>query len=438
MSPPSKVELNSPIVAVMSFVALRAVLLIALPLEAWFQYGDFQHYYNIASWSVSGHCPISPSACWPLIDYWYEFPPIFPYLSIALLKLGSGGELLPFHSYAYRLAFFLLAIDVANLWLFWRIAGRLQPPPIAQQLLWVYALSPAPIVLSGWTFDGLTTFWMSLALWALLEKRDGVSALALGLGAMTKLVPVLLLPVVWRTRSLKRSAAITAGVAAVCLITLAPFLWRAPSVAVASLAAQASKSSYATVWAMLDGNLQTPDGQPITGNFGPNLDHFELSRATTPIHNPSRLPGWLPIILFGAVYLWVWGRRWKSGLLSEREAVTLFGFTWAIFVLWSKGWSPQWQQMLLPLILLTFPNLRGVLLALVLAFVSFLEWPVLLSRGMVWGYWITIPLRTLVFAIWALELASRLLKSQALLKPGSDGGSSASIPNAIKNTNKPM
>ena len=413
-TPPAAFEngLFSPILIFTLFISLRLVLLIALPTEAWFQYGDFQHYYNIASWSVSGHCPASPMACWPLVDYWYEFPPVFPYLSIAILKLAGGGGLPPFHVYAYSLAFLMLAVDVANLWLFWRIASRLFAPATTQQLLWVYALLPASIILSTWTFDGLTTFWMLSALWALLEKRDNIGIAALGLGVMTKLVPLLLLPVVWRIRSLGRSVAVTIGVAAVSCILLSPFLWRAPAVAIASLAAQVSKSSYATVWAILDDNLQTPDGQPITGNFGPPLDHFDLARATTPLHNPSRIPAWLPILVFGGLYLWVWSGHWKSEVLDDQQSVGLFGFTWAIFLLWSKGWSPQWQQMIVPLILLTFPNLRGVLLTLLLAFTSFFEWPVSLSRGAAWGYWITIPVRTLLFAVWAGELAMKLRQGQ--------------------------
>ena len=142
---------------------------------------------------------------------------------------------------------------------------------------------------------------------------------------------------------------------------------------------------------------------PVTGNFGSYQDYFDPARATVPVHHPAVVPGWLTLIGFGVIYLWVWQKQ-STDSLTDRGAVALFAFTWAIFVLWSKGWSPQWQQMLVPLILLTIPDRQGALLALLLAALSFLEWPVLLARGWAWGYWLTIPLRTLLFAGWAIAL----------------------------------
>jgi len=394
------------------WLGLRVALLMALPANALFEYGDFQHYYNLASWSLPGHCPAHVGGCWPLLDYWYEFPPVFPYLSLALFQLIGGGALPPFHAYAYGLALVMLLADFGSFWLVGRIAERLYSPAIAEAALWAYALMPAPLLLSGWTFDSLTTFWLLLAFWALLTKRDGWVAVAIGLGALTKIIPLLLLPVIWKVRPVRQSLLIGLGVVGVIGVGLAPFAWRAPQVLGASLAAQVSKSSYATVWAIFDGNLATAEGQPITGNFGPDEEHFELARATLPVHQPSRFPSWLIVIVFGALY----GAVWWPTTISDNDpyqTLALFGFTWAIFLLWSKGWSPQWQQMLVPLILLLHPGRPGVLLALALALICFLEWPVLLSRGLVWGYWISIPLRTILFAGWAFYL-TRILKSNTL------------------------
>ncbi len=393
------------------FLALRLTLLAALPAGALFQYGDFQHYYDLAAWSLPGHCPISANACWPLLNYWYEFPPLFPYLSIALMHLAGGGSLPPFHIYAYGLVLVMLAADLGTFVLLRGIARRLHAPEVVDQLMWVYALMPAPLILSPWTFDSLTTFWMMLALWALLEKRDGLSAAAIGLGALTKLVPALLAPVIWRARAPRRAIGIALGAGVTVLAVMVPFYVRAPAVVAASVVAQASKSSYATVWAMLDDNLLTPDGQPITGNFGPNPDHFELARARQPLHHSSRVPGWLTLMAAAVVYGGVWWRQVRPGSWDERRTVVLFGFTWMIFVLWSKGWSPQWQQMLVPLILLIQPDRRGMLIALALAAVSFLEWPVLLSRGLVWVFWVTIPLRTALFVLVAVKWAGALRPS---------------------------
>jgi hypothetical protein len=261
---------------------------------------------------------------------------------------------------------------------------------------------------------------MMLALWALIEQRAPLTSAAIGLGALTKILPVLLLPTAWRAVPPRRAAWVTAGAAGLFVAGLLPFALRAPAVVVASLEAQVSKSSYGTVWALLDGNLATQSGEPITGNFGPLIEHFDLARATVQLHNPARVPGWVSLGLAGAVYGAVWAgalRRRPPASWTPRATLLLVAFTWAIFVLWSKGWSPQWQQMLVPLILLVYPDARGVLLALLLGAVSFLEWPVLLSRGLAWGYWITVPLRTALVAGWAVALARELLAPPVAVSP---------------------
>ena len=81
-----------------------------------------------------------------------------------------------------------------------------------------------------------------------------------------------------------------------------------------------------------------------------------------------------------------------------------------LFFLWSRGWSPQWLGMLVPLVLLSFPLERAVLYLVVLAFVNIAEWPVLLGRGMGEWLWVTIPLRTGLFLLLAVELWRKMRK----------------------------
>lgn len=401
--------------SVFLFLGLRLALMVALPADALFRYGDFQHYYDMAAWSMPGHCPTGPGACWPLVDYWYEFPPLFGLLAAGLMRLW-GGALPPFHAFAYALAAILVAADFGNLLLLRSVARRLYPAATADWIVLVYAGLPAPLILTWWTFDGLTTFWMMLGLWALLEQRDGWGALAIGLGVLTKLLPALLLPAVWRARPPRRAALVTAGALVVVALGVAPFLARAPAMALASLRSQFAKSSYGTVWAVLDGNLQAADGQPVTGNFGPLSDRFDPANATRPQHNAAVVPGWLTLAAAALLFGWAWQATWRGRApWDARQTVRLAGLTWAVFLLWSRGWSPQWQQMLVPFILLTLPNRQGVLLALALAAVSFLEWPVLLSRGLAWGYNLTIPLRAGLVLAWGAYLVRALLPAPASL-----------------------
>ena len=87
----------------------------------------------------------------------------------------------------------------------------------------------------------------------------------------------------------------------ISLIIFGPFALRSPTFTLASLQAQGGKSSYQTVWAIIDGNT-------TTGNFGPLADHFDPAKAATPINNPARIPTWLTLIPFGLLGLFIFTR----------------------------------------------------------------------------------------------------------------------------------
>ncbi len=78
--------------------------------------------------------------------------------------------------------------------------------------------------------------------------------------------------------------------------------------------------------------------------------------------------------------------------------------------MWSKGWSPQWQLFLIPLLLLSLPLQRATMFVLVLGFVNLLEWPVILSRGLTGLSPLTVVIRTLILILLAWELYQQMRK----------------------------
>jgi hypothetical protein len=82
--------------------------------------------------------------------------------------------------------------------------------------------------------------------------------------------------------------------------------------------------------------------------------------------------------------------------------------TLVIFLLWSKGWSPQWQVFLFPLVLLALPYRQALLFVLTLSAVNLAEWPVLLSRGMNEWLYLTVSLRTGLLLLLAVSLWRRM------------------------------
>jgi hypothetical protein len=212
-------------------------------------------------------------------------------------------------------------------------------------------------------------------------------------------VPLLAFPAVVRARPWRRWLVYGLVVVAVIGAVVVSLLLVGGRVALASFRSPAGWSSWQTVWALLDGNLRT-------GLLVAPADHFDLSVATIPVGNPARVPEWIRLVVFGLIYTGVfWQARLRE---SPRRLVAFVCVTLVLFFLWSKGWSPQWQTLLFPLLLLVLPLRRSVLFILVLSFVNLAEWPVLLSRGLNQWLYLTVVLRTALFVLLLAELARRL------------------------------
>lgn len=392
------------------FVAFRLMMLATFLPDDLTRFGDYPYYYALARLSDDGHLPF--------IHYWSEHLPVFPLVSIAvysLSRLVSGGS---YEAYVYLFGATMVAFDTGSLWLFLRLAERIWGEKRALRLGWTYSLLFVPLIFCWWTFEGMTAFFILLALYLLLEGREGGSAVAVGLGALIKLVPVLLLPVVMRTHPWRRwlryclvAAVAVVAVASLLLALGGPF-------ALASFRSVAARSSYETVWALLDGNLET-------GILVPIVDHFDVEAAVRPMGNPARVPEWLKTGLFGLACLWLF---WKAPSRSApRQTVAFFSLFLVVFFLWSKGWSPQWQVFLFPLVLLALPYRRATLIVLVLSAVNLAEWPVLLGHGLNQWLWATVIMRTGLLVLLAAELW-RVVRGWHEAGVGADGALGAEPP----------
>ncbi|MCC7208008.1 MAG: hypothetical protein IT323_11925 [Anaerolineae bacterium] len=321
------------------------------------EYGDFLYHFGVADTSRIGLLPYR--------DFWYEYPPLIPLLSGAVYGLSRGD----FAAYASLLALILTGFDVGNLALVRHIGARLRGPAAGDVAAWLYGLMAAPLVLAFWNFEALVAFWALLSLAFMLDGRDKAAGVAIGLGALSKLVPLVLLGVVWRFKT-PRAALQTSAVALILTAAgLAGVVAFGPRYALPSLSAQWNKASFQTVWALIDGNT-------ITGAFGP--DRRDPRAAAEMRGNPPAVPPLLRTVAFAGLGIATFAltrRRDEAGM------VRFAALTIVIVYLWSAGWSTQWQALLVPLLLLTLPVRTGALAALALAVVSVAEYPLLYARA---------------------------------------------------------
>jgi hypothetical protein len=357
--------------------------------------GDFRYFYALARLSDAGK--------WPYRDYWYEHPPVSSVLFWGVYRLSGGAE---YRVWAFVVGLILLGVDVGNLLLLRDVGRRLHGEQTAVALCWFYALLAAPIIFPWWDFEPLVVFTIMLALAWLLRGRQDRSAVITALGILTKYVPVLILPVVWRfydRRAAFRYTAITLIVSGGVFGMMIAWGGR---MALSSLLAQFHKSSYQTVWALVDDNWRT-------GRFSTIEARYDPDTALVPQGNPARIPAGIRLIPFAAVGAFIFSRKLRQ---DDRGIVAFFTVTVLLFFLWAQGWSPQWVLILIPLILLNFPDRSGVLVCLLISLASFIEYPVLFMRaadGVISGnlvpaYVLLIVIRTASLAALVVVLYWRL------------------------------
>jgi hypothetical protein len=315
-----------------------------------------------------------------------------------------------------------LLFEAGNLILIYAIARRLGDQRRALRTAWFYAILFTPVyTLTGW-FESYPIFFFLLSLYLLLRGRFLWSAVATGVGFMIKLIPVILLPIGARILNDKYPIPNTKGHGArrkwcitvrfrslsldICHLILyfgtfaltvvaigLPLYLLSPRLVWGPLVISDVREPWETVWALLE------------GKFGYGIIPLDMRNlAWDPASGPGSSLPWLWIALaFGLVYLFAYTRPfdWKS----PRNVVAFTGFTVILFLLYSKGYSPQWLGWALVFVALLLPNLRGAFYAIVLGALNLVEANVFFTivPDEHWLLVATVGLRTLIFLLLAVE-----------------------------------
>ena len=361
------------------FLMFRLILFASLSYELIPGYGDYWNFFQQAGLGF------------PFLDFWTEFPPVFPIISRAVYSLAGGRE----HTYGYILAIFFTFLQAACIWLLLNIIRIVRPQEDPEKRGWLYFLFTAGLFYTWGYFDTLAVFFMLLGIYYILLNKDTWTMVVIALGTLTKWFPVLLLVSIWKIRKPKKAIGITLGTLVVVATAWIGLFAASGDYTKASIMSQLNKGSWETVWALIDGNL-------TTGNFNPEINRTIASSASIFTGNPPVIPTWLSLLVIGGIGFLVF---WKSSLDSTLKLVGFGGFTLVMFFLWSPGYSPQWVLYLLPFVMLCFTMNRSRLMSLVLILVNLLEWPILLSRGKFQFLEEIILLRTALFILLALLFA---------------------------------
>ena len=133
----------------------------------------------------------------PFIDYWLEYPPVFVWIAYAIYHANAtifgphaGGAFV----FSTSVSVFLAFIDMLNVLLIYAIAKRISGHAFGLRAGVAYAMLFFPAVVMAGYFDTFVLFTILLSLWGMMAGHVAVAGFATGLGVMTKLIPVMLVP----------------------------------------------------------------------------------------------------------------------------------------------------------------------------------------------------------------------------------------------------
>ncbi len=368
------------LIVVLFFLA-RLVLFIASPYDIIPGYGDYWNFFNQAKLGT------------PFLHFWTEFPPLFPFMSRTIFLLVNGKET----SYSYVLALIISLFQAGTVAIFLHLEEKMRLDKKGISRVWVYFALVIGLFYSWSYFDPIAVFFLFLSISLLLDGKDNSAAFAIAAGVLTKWFPILVLPALWNIRSAKKAFKSTMMVIGIVTLIWGMLYLVNSDMTSASIKSQINKGSWETIWALMDKNIGT-------GNFNEEINRQIPATANIATGNPSTIPSWLTLIIFGSFGL---GLLVKSKVHSDKWVISFIGLSFVIFFLWSPGYSPQWILYLLPFILLCLPRNEAFLLGASMVLVNLLEWPVLLSRGYFWSLYLLIPLRTILMILLGVRLYQR-------------------------------
>ncbi len=309
----------------------------------------------------------------PFIDYWMEYPPPFPWLSIAAYKLS-----LLFPPWLQRrlwfntiLHLFTVPFDMGSLVLVYAIVKRLYDKVAANRAAFAFALMFGPLfVFLGW-FDNVQLFFILLGLYGLTISSVVVTGLGIGLGIGIKLFTLSLIPASVRAFSSPKRLLLLLGLIVLCVVVIfGPFMILSPDYTVAFVKSLSGRVSWQSIWALLDGNRGFGAVAPLGIRNDPASTSWQV-----PDSNISTLPwGWITLA-FGALGLFLWTRPidWKDA----RRSTAFAGLTLGMMLLYMKGYSPQWGTYLATIAIILFPGMRGIVYGVAYSATMIADWPVL-------------------------------------------------------------
>ena len=413
-----RVEVPLPRETAVELFLLVGVFLTARLMSIWW----FQPLHSEITTFFFPFAYLQNQGIFPLVHYWFEYPPVQAYLMVALRYVavavcGRGSPAWECLCLVRTVQVASVVWELASLQLIYAMAKALRGPKAAVRACWLYVALFSTAFVSLSYVETFPVFLMLAAISLAFHSRPMWAAVVTAGGFMAKMLPIGVLPAIlkcdarWRFR-LVSLLGFAAGVAALS----APFLIGGKPWLRLSFEVTAKRPPWETVWALLDRrydfgyvgpglNDQRPDffaeqsghgvapyAEEVLKNvphevFGPGpmgrtIFYYVAAHFATDLgfldSKPRRAEYWWIYggagIVLSLFYLVTFARL--PSAMPPRRRLFFAAFTMFLMFFYAKGWSPQFVLYLIPLVLITFPLGEGGLWALVLTVLAFAEMPI--------------------------------------------------------------
>jgi len=330
--------------------------------------------------------------------------PVLGFIPYGLLALSCPSLLV----YGYVMRYVNLALLSISLLVIYKVVEIHRGRRDALFTLLAVTLSVSIIAANPYSNDVIALFFSSLALFFLMKKSSALCGFSTGLAVLAKLYPVILLPLSlaffkeWKERlSLLISLVLTVLLVDLPFLVLNPYMWSETFIG-----GNAGRGPWETVWAFINGYYSHGGVESMHPYFEgfftyaqlkqiypfSRVDHafYLYSNSSTPLAmNLLLLLSFIvPLILF-----------------KREKILELMGLSIALFLLASKGYSPEFTIFTLPLLALSVPYKGKFVLtslldgATVLQMMNWSGWFALFGEGVFLPYAVILRTAVLILAV---------------------------------------
>lgn len=333
--------------------------------------------------------------------------PVLGFIPYGLLALSCPSLLV----YGYVMRYVNLALLSISLLVLYKVVEIHRGRRDALFTLLAMTLSVSIIAANPYSNDVIALFFSSLALFFLMKKSSALCGFSTGLAVLAKLYPVILLPLSlaffkeWKERlSLLISLVLTVLLVDLPFLVLNPYMWSETFIG-----GNAGRGPWETVWAFINGYYSHGGVESLHPYFEGFFTYAQLKQMQINplsrvdhafyLYSNSSTPLAMNLLLLLSFIVPL--------ILFKREKILeLMGLSTALFLLASKGYSPEFTIFTLPLLALSVPYKNKFVItslldgATVLQMMNWSGWFAPFGEGVLLPY--AVILRTAVLILAAI------------------------------------